>query len=557
MTQRGRVLAAILALCALALVARLVQLQVFQHGLWKAAAAAAQERTIEISPRRGTIYDRSGQALAFDVKAMAIAVDSFNMTKPATLITILSEELGMQTSTLEDLVYRQSYFTWIDRAVDLEVSRRIESRAKEAGAWGLITLDTWKRCYPEGRLASNLIGFVGADGEGLEGLELLFDEALRGHPSQVHVLEGADGRTYRTEVVNEGEPGADLVLTIDAQLQFVCEEEIEQGVADLRAQAGMVVVLDPETGEVLAMAQDKGYDLNRFWTSTPAQRRNLAVTYMFEPGSIFKVFAGLAALQAGTVAVTDTFDGDDGIEIGGHVMHNADNWSYGTVTFAEVIQDSINTGMIQVALDLGAEPLRDTLANLGFGAATEIDLPGEVDGILRRADAWTPLDLAASSIGQSVGVTGIQLVRGLAAVANDGWLVAPHVVQSIGGQLSVAPGDPVPGLSADVCRTMRSLMVRVVEEGTGTRAALDGFTVAGKTGTAQKAVPGRGYVDEKYTSLFAGMFPAEAPELVILVALDEVGMSNVGGGSTAAPIFQKVASRLARLEHMIPTGAGL
>jgi stage V sporulation protein D (sporulation-specific penicillin-binding protein) len=542
---RGRVLAAVLAVLALVVVARLVELQVVEAGYWRSYASSIQERTIEVPPRRGTIYDRNGQPLAFDVKATAIAIDGYNMTKPESLVAILSEELGRAASEIADLVYRSSYFTWIERRVSLEVGQRIEDRAREAGAYGLLFLDTWKRCYPEGRLASNVIGFVGTDGTGLEGIELEFDEALRGSPSLVRVVEGADGRTYHAEVIDEGVPGADIHLTIDADLQFVCEEEIETGVARFQAKGGMLLVLDPGSGDVLAMAQDKGYDLNTFWTSTADDRRNAAVCTLFEPGSIFKVFAGLAALEAGVVRPEDTFDGRDGIEIAGHVMHNADFVSYGTVTFAQIIEDSINTGMIRVALLLGEDLLHDALARCGFGQPTGIELPGEEAGILRPADEWSRLDLASSSIGQSVAVTGIQLARAMSVVATDGVLPDVHIVDS------GAPGGRI-AVSQAAAATMRELMERVVESGTGTRAALDDFVVAGKTGTAQKAVPGRGYVDKKYTSLFGGFFPAEDPEFLILVVLDEVQTAYVSGGYTAGQIFKAAATRMIYAERLLP-----
>jgi cell division protein FtsI/penicillin-binding protein 2 len=551
--SRGRVVVAFLLIFAAGILVRLVQVQLFEHSHWAAAAETMQERQIDVMPRRGAIYDRDGTVLAYDVKAKAIAIDGFNMTRPATLVEILSEVLGKSVGEISDKVYRASYFTWIDRQVDLDKANEIERRARDAGAYGLIFIDAWKRSYPQGRLASNVVGFVGTDGAGLEGLELAYDDLLRGTPTQIRIVEGADGKTYGSEMLSEGTPGLDLHLSISAALQFVCEQEIENGVSRYRANAGMAIALDPRTGEVLAMAQDKSYDLNNFWTSTLEQRRNLAVTYLFEPGSIFKVFAGLAALEAGTVAVDDTFNGDDGIEISGHVMHNADNWSYGTVTFADVIAESINTGMIQVALHLGADRLRGTLADVGFGARTGIELPGEEKGILRPAQQWTTLDLASASIGQSVAVTGIQLARGLATVANGGLLVPPHVVLAVGDDAEDLP-EATRVLSAASCDTMRQLMVGVVEnpEGTGVLAALDGFTVAGKTGTAQKAVGGKGYVEGKYTSLFAGMFPAEDPEIVILVVLDEVKVSSVGGGSTAAPIFKNIASRWIRMGEVLP-----
>jgi len=298
------------------------------------------------------------------------------------------------------------------------------------------------------------------------------------------------------------------------------------------------------------MAQDKTYDLNRFQTSTAEARRNLVVTHMFEPGSSFKVFTGLAALEAGVVAVGDTFNGNDGIQVHGHVMHNADNISYGTVTFGQIIEDSINTGMIRVAQLLGEEPLHAMLVDLGFGRPTGIELPGEAGGILRDVEDWSGLALASTSIGQSVAVTGIQLARAVAAVANGGTLVRPHITTP-----NDSPSALVSIASSEACATMRGLMVKVVESGTGILAAIDGFPIAGKTGTAQKAVPGRGYVDGKYTSLFAGILTAGKPEYVILVVLDEVKTTPVGGGSTAGPIFRETAKRLVYQEQLIPTAA--
>ncbi len=545
--RRGRVVAAILILCAMAVVGRLLQLQIIDGSQWRALAASVQERTLDLPPRRGAILDRDGTPLAFDVKATAIAVDGFNMTKPETLVTILADELDRSEAEISDLVYRSSYFTWVDRSAPLDAAQRIEERAADAGAYGLIFFDTWKRCYPQGRLASNVIGFVGTDGSGLEGIELSFDETLRGVPKRVRVVEGADGRTYQTDVIDPGRPGEDVVLTLDADLQFICEDEIEAGVSRFRAAAGVIVAVDLSTGEALAMAQDKGYDLNEFQSSTLVERRNLAVAAIFEPGSIFKVFAGLAALEAGIVGVDDTFDGNDGIAIGGHVMHNADRVDYGTVTFGQTIEDSVNTAMIQVALRLGEEGLRSYLADLGFGRRTEIGLPGEEAGILRPAAVWSSLDLAAASIGQSVAVTAIQLTRALACVANDG--ILPEV--SIVRHGEVGAGSRV--ATEESTATMLELMTRVVESGTGTLAAIDGFTIAGKTGTAQKATSERGYADGKYTSLFAGCLPAEDPHVVILVVLDEVGTTPVSGGYTAGQIFQETATRMIHAERLAST----
>lgn len=547
---RGRIVLAIFAVLLAIIVVRLVQLQILQHQYWLERAQASQERTIELPPQRGTIMDRNGAVLAVDVKAMAIAVDGINITHPDAAVSILHDELSLSRADLESKVYRDSYFAWIDRRVDFDTAQRICERAKEAGVYGLVFIDTWKRWYPQGRLASNLIGFVGTDGSGLEGIEVAYDEQLQGVSQVARVLEGADGRTYDVEIVEPGRRGLDLVLTIDTGLQFICEEEIRAGVSQFRALGGMIVLLDPHTGHVLAMAQDKGYNLNEFWNSTAEQRRNVAVTHLFEPGSIFKVFTGLAALENGVVSVSDTFNGNDGIDVAGHVMHNADNESFGTVTFGEIIEHSVNTGMIRVAQLLGEELFYEFLSSLEFGCTTNVGLPGEESGILRPVENWSGLALAATSIGQSVAVTGIQLTTAMAVVASEGILRTPSIVLT-----SLAEDAPESGIrvcSSATSRTMLELMRTVVESGTGTWAAVDGFALAGKSGTAQKAVPGRGYVAGKYTSLFAGVITANSPDYVMLVVLDEVQSGSVSGGYTSGQIFQRTAVRLIAHERLTP-----
>ncbi len=554
--NRTWIVVALLVIGGMVVVGRLVQLQIVQHDHWLTVADAIQEQTVDLLPRRGTIYDRNGVALAYDIKATAIAIDSFDMTNPEAICQILSDELHRPMSEIKKLVYRPRYFTWINRSVDLETAKEIRKRAAEANANGLIFIDTWKRCYPQGDLASNIIGFVGTDGHGLEGIELAYDSELAGASAQVHVVKGADGRTYHTETIQEGKPGDDVHLTIDSDLQFMCEQEIDGGVSRYKANMGFIVLMDPNTGEVLAMAQDRRYNLNQFWKSTPAQRKNLATGFMFEPGSTFKAFGGLAALDCGAVKPSDTFNGNDGINIAGHVIHNSDHESFGTVTFAKTIKDSINTAMIRVAQRLGEDRLYNFLVDLGFGKITGIELPGEVNGILRNVSKWSKLALASTAIGQSVGVTGIQLVRAMAAVANGGKVLAPHIVKQVGDEATEIPKVLRTVAAPASAATMRTLMRAVVtKDGTAPLADLPGFEVAGKTGTAQKAVPGKGYVDGKYTSLFSGFFPADSPKYLGLVVLDEVKTTPVFGGYTAGVIFHDTASRLVLAEHVAPVAS--
>jgi len=551
-SARGWIIIVFLVIGGIAVVGRLVQLQIVQHDHWMALASTIQEQTVDLLPRRGTIYDRNGVALAYDVKATAIAIDSFNMTNPEAICQILSEELNRPFGEIERLVYRPRYFTWIDRSVDLEAAKEIRRRVSEANANGLIFIDTWKRCYPQGDLASNIIGFVGTDGHGLEGIELAYDDELAGTSAKIHVVKGADGRTYHTETIQAGEPGDDVYLTLDSDLQFICEKEIDSGVTRYRANTGFMILIDPNTGEVLAMAQDRRYDLNRFWASTAQQRKNLATGFLFEPGSTFKAFAGLAALDCGAVVPSDTFNGNDGINIAGHVIHNSDHESFGTVTFAKTIKYSINTAMIRVAQLLGEDRLYNFLVDLGFGKATGIELPGEVNGILRNVSKWSKLALASTAIGQSVGVTGIQLARAMAAVANGGKVLAVHIVKQVGDRRTETPTILRTVAAEASAATMRTLMRAVVKDGTAPWADLPGFEVAGKTGTAQKAIPGKGYVDGKYTSLFSGFFPVDAPKYLGLVVLDEVKTTPVWGGYTAGAIFHDAAARLVLTEKIAP-----
>lgn len=551
--SRPRIIAACFVVVGLFLVARLVQLQMIQHDRWATYATNIQEVTIELIPQRGAIRDRNGLTLAEDVKAMAIAVDSYNMTRPETLVSILVANLSLDEDDLRDLVYRPSYFTWIDRSVDLSIALRIQESAIAAGVYGLIFLDTWKRSYPQGTLASNVLGFVGTDGCGLEGIELSFDERLTGEPTVVRLVVGGDGRTYRSTTVSQGAPGRDLTLSLDAAIQLACEEEIDRGTDRFEANFGLMLVMDPNTGAVLAMAQSRRYDPNTFTESTAEERRNLAVTHLFEPGSSFKAFSAAAALDAGTVDLDDQFNGNDAIVVGGHTIHNADFESFGQVTLAEVVESSINTGMVQIALDLGAEALHGKLIELGFGNETGIELPGEEQGILRAPDQWVPLDLASTSIGQSVAVTAIQLIRAMAVIANGGESLPCTIIDADPG---IEPtGEPQRALSVATCSTMRSLLFRVVESGTGQWAKIPGYEVAGKTGTAQKAIAGQGYVEGLYTSLFAGFVPAFDPQLAALVVFDEIQTVPVGGGYTAGQVFSRAVSRIVQLERVQPTSS--
>lgn len=539
-----------------AVAARLFQLQVLQHGFWLARAARVQERVVEKPYPRGRIYDRNGLLLAADVKTRSIAVDPQHLGNSEALKMILERELGLSEAVLDEKFSQESYFVWIRRKVPLERAERIAREAEEAGVKGLISIDEWQRSYPQGELASNILGFAGLDGQGLEGLELGFDGLLREEPGKLRLIRGGDGAVVERQTISTGHPGADLVLTIDGRVQKVAEEKIAWGIEKFKANNGFIIVMDPNTGELLALAQAKRYDPNHFERSTPGERLNYAISWPFEPGSVLKAFTALAALEAGVVGLDEPISGNEPVTVGGHRFHNAQNHSYGWVTLKDIIRWSINTGMIRVALRLGEERLYNFLREMGFGQLTGLGLPGEVPGTLRPVSEWSKLDIGAVAIGQAISVTGLQLIRAGAALANGGRLLEPRIVKEIrrsDGRVERSQPRVIRRVaSSRNIELLKGMMEEVVERGTGRAAKIKGFSIAAKSGTAQKAEPGLGYVEGKYVSSFLGFLPADNPRFIILVVLDEVGTEPFWGGHTAGEVFKELAERLIDLENLRP-----
>jgi cell division protein FtsI/penicillin-binding protein 2 len=531
----------------LILAGRLAQLQLVEADQWRALATRFQEGTVTIPSPRGRIYDRNGVLLAEDVRAISVAVDNYHMTRPELLEQLLTSHLQIPREVVREKLYRPSYFTWIARAIPPDKAESIEQAARSAGARGLILIEDRKRQYPHGDLASNVLGFAGIDGKGLEGIELLFDEELQGRDSVWSFVRMANGTQIERRQIQAGQPGRDLTLTIDSRIQHIAEQAITKGVQRYKAKAGLALVLDPWTGEVLAMAQDTRYDLNDFQRSRPEQRQNLSVIWAFEPGSSFKIFTMLAALEHNVIALDERISGSATHRIASHTFRNADGKEYGLVTPKDVIKNSINTAMIRIAQRLGEERLYQALKRYGFGQKTGIELPGEVSGYLPPVQSWSALEIGAIAIGQSVSVTAIQLASRVAAIATGGRLIPPTIVKGR------TPRQETKIASETSCRSLTEMMIETVRSGTGVLAQIDGYTIAAKTGTAQKAVPGQGYVKGKYVASFEGFFPAEAPRYVILIVLDEPGGREYYGSETAAPIFKEIAQQLIALDRIPPT----
>jgi cell division protein FtsI/penicillin-binding protein 2 len=535
-------------------IGRLVQLQIVQADQWKTLARRFQEGQIVGTQPRGYIYDRYGKILAHDLRAVSIAVDNYHITRPDLLERLLSTHLKISREEVREKLYRPGYFTWLARRVSPEQAANLERALREAGARGVLFIDDWKRAYPQKSLASNLIGFAGVDGQGLEGIELGFDDLLRGEETIWSVVRRADGAEIRRRLVREGRPGGDLFLTVDARIQQLAESALERGVRTYKAQAGFALVLNPWTGEILAMAQSDTYDLNRFQRSRPEARKNLPVVYAFEPGSSFKIFTMLAALEAGVIRPTERVSGSATIQIAHHIFRNSEQINYGMVTPAGVIKDSINTGMIRIAQRLGENALFTYLQRFGFGQETGVELPGEISGSLAPVKNWSALEIGAIAIGQSVAVTAIQMASKVAAIANGGQLLKPRVVKAVRGRDGGVQPTKLETMgriaSEESCRQLTAMMIEAVRDGTGILAQIEGVTVAAKTGTAQKAVPGKGYVKGKFVASFVGFFPAEAPRYVVVIVLDEPGGREYYGGLTAAPIFKEIALGLLYLDRL-------
>jgi cell division protein FtsI/penicillin-binding protein 2 len=547
--RRGLFAFLFLACGGLAVLARLFQLQILEHREWAAMAQAIQEDRILLPARRGTIYDRHGVPLAYDVPAYSIAVDNYRLTNPELLVTLLVQELGLGREEAQRKVYKTGYFTWLARNVDLDVARRFRALAQAQRIRGLLFFPTWKRAYPHGSLAIEVLGVVGVDGDGLSGLELVFDERLRGRPRVIRILRAADGTPYDLWEEEPGAPGQDLHLTLDYRIQWVCESELDETLQRTPADRGCAIVLDPRTGEVLALAQSPRYD-----RANPdvALLKPWAVTDVFEPGSTFKGLVALAAWDLGLVTETEKFEAFSPRVVARVPIKNARNQSYPPMDLREALAQSVNTVFVQVAQRVGVANLYEYLRRMGFGERTGIELPGEVAGLLRPPEKWTEVDLAVASFGQSVGVTALQLAAAYAALSHDGYLLRPRLL----------PGNPeVRGRVAQPSssRKIREFLSYAVHRGTGSPAQVPGYKVGGKSGTGQVALPGVGYVPNHITTAMAAFFPWDSPQYTIVVIYQTSKTEEFWSGTTAVPSVGRIVRALAAMGAIYPpeiTGVG-
>ncbi len=544
--RRGRlnVLLVLLALWLSGLAGRLFQIQVLGHEEYDQRAARQQQRVVELDSPRGTIFDAQGRKLAVSVQVRSVAADPTFVEDPEATATALAGVLDVDRDDLAEKLAADRAFAWVRRKLD----RPQVERVLALDLPGVFTLPESKRYYPMGSLAAHILGYVGTDDKGLAGLEFLYDRAVRSEQGQQTVVRDARRGTVRHPGLEGSQPtpGESLYLTLDATIQHVVEQALAEAVKSSGAERGTVVMMDPNTGAVLAMASYPTFDPNRFNAAPAENQRNLAVAEAYEPGSTFKMVTLAAALEANAVDELEQIDClNGGITLRGIRIN--DHRPFGALTTREIIAQSSNVGAIKLGMKAGRELFYETILDFGFGRATGIDLPGEAPGILRSLEKWTPLEPAYISFGQGLSINALQLTVAFAAIANGGHLPQPHVVAAIGAEdgdrrpLERPAPVPVPVAASSITQ-VRSMLESVVLGGTGETAAIPGYSVAGKTGTAEKAFKGRGYVAGKYVASFVGFAPVRRPAVVCAVVLDEP-WPKYHGGEVAAPVFAEVVAK--------------
>ncbi len=534
--------------------AKAVYLQVF-CGSWLSEKAAKQyEKSFVQKGKRGTIYDRGGNELAVSIEGTSIAAYLNQIEDKPSASKALAGILRKDRRKLLEKFQARQGFVWVKR----QATPKEVSAIKTLGLKGIGFIPEYDRFYPNKSVAAQVIGFTGIDGNGLEGAEYYYDQVLSGTEEKFTVLKDALGRGFAKDqdvedpVYNSIHGGKNIILTIDRNIQYITQTALKASVKEFSAKSGMAVVMDPRTGEVLALSHYPSFNPNVFKQYPRHLWRNRALTDPFEPGSTMKIFSAAAALSSGICSPSTIFYCENGAyKIGANTIH--DTHPRGWLSLQQIVKYSSNIGIAKVVEMVGPETLYTTLKKFGFGSKTGLDSPGETAGILTSSNRWSKIDSSAIAFGQGVSTSAIQLVSAASAIANGGLLMKPFIVQSItneNGRILKRTAPEIIGraTSPEVASTVKRIMQTVVTEGgTGTSAFLDGYTVCGKTGTAQKTDESGTYARDKYISSFLGFAPADNPRLVILVVIDEPVDAHYGG-TVAAPAFQNIAHET--LQHL-------
>jgi cell division protein FtsI (penicillin-binding protein 3) len=547
------VAAAVLVLWVVGIEARLIVLQVVQHDELVARAERQQMSTVPAPAKRGEIFDRHGRLLAYSVDADTIYAVPTEIGNPAETAAALCEALDDCTrksrDELTDRLSQQRAFVYVKRRVTPMQARRVAALDLD----GIGFRRESKRFYPNRELAANLLGYVGVDNVGLGGIEAAYDKTVRGREGKLLVQTDARRHVF-SRLERSPTAGASIELTIDEQLQYIAEREVRAGVRAARADAGTAVIMDPHTGEILAMASYPTFNPNEYSASPESARRNRAVQDLYEPGSTFKIVTASAAIEERVIRPGDIIDVSGGqISFGSRVIN--DMRVFDQLTFTDVIVKSSNVGAIKVGLKLGAERMGLYIRRFGFGKPLSADFPGESSGIVWEPSKLNDSALASVSMGYQVGVTPLQMAAAASVIANGGTLYEPHVVRAVvkGNQRTmVRPKALRRAILPETAATLTGIMEQAVLDGTATGAQLVSYTVAGKTGTADKLVNGR-YSPYQQNVSFVGFVPSRDPVLTVIVMVDSPRVGGDTGGAIAAPIFKRIADASLRHLGVVPT----
>jgi len=543
--KRLLIVAGVSLLWSTAVLGRLAYLQLVRHSEYLARALRQQQRTIEITPQRGIIYDRNMHPLAMSVAVKSAFAVPAEIADESLAAHLLSGVVNVPEDALVARFQSSRSFAWVSRKLPPE---KVEAVAA-LNLKGIYFQEENQRFYPKRDLAAHVLGFVDPDEKGLGGIESELDGQIRGKSEKIIVMADARQRWFDGSEAQR-ERGANVVLTLDEKIQYIAQRELSAAIDKTRAIAGSVIVMNPNSGEILALANWPRFNPNTATTAPAEARMNRSVSAVYEPGSTFKLITLAAAFDQGLIRSEEVFDCENGaIILSGHRIH--DHKRFGLLTVADILAKSSDVGAIKIALLLGPQKFYEYIRGFGFGALTGVDMPGESKGLLHRPENWSGISIGSVSMGQEVGVTPIQLITAASAIANGGVMYRPHVVAELRRGTRVLPPE---GLLADTeprrvirpetAATLRRLMEGVVLNGTGVLARLDGWTAAGKTGSAQKIDPATGrYSRSNFVASFTGFAPINNPAVAILVSIDSpVGLHE--GGVVAAPVFKRVAEQV-------------